>query len=777
MFPRGAAPYDKPLLMLRSVLTLLFAGIMPVVVPVLGFTPSAKAQQAPLFSDAVYTGVRTDALWQDASLPNSIPAEDRIVQPLAARYVSIDWSIMDEVVAVTKAIADDERKVITRMFMPMPGGTDLTFEIWEDPIMHPDLAEKFPEIKTYAGISQRDPSVSIRLDVTPQGLHAQILRPEGTIYMDPVALGETNLYQVYHRRDYRPHADKVRNEIAVLGSQPPAHSAQRASGDELRTYRMALACTGEYALFHGGTVSAAMGAMATTMNRVNGIYERDFSVRMELIPNNDLLIFLDGSTDPYTNFSGATMLSENQSTINSIIGSANYDVGHVFSTGGGGIASLGSVCDNGDKARGVTGLPSPVGDPFDVDYVSHELGHQFRGEHSWNYCGGPFGSGSTDFEPGSGSTIMGYAGLCGSDDYVSSSDDYFHGGNVDQMIAFITTGGGSTCGTVTSTGNDAPDIVDYSNGFTIPISTPFMLTAEATDPQNDPLTYCWEQVDGSNNIGLTASPDGVFGVPLFRTFLPTTDPVRFFPSLDLVVEGNTSRVEYLPSDSRDLDFQITVRDNRPGGGGVSFDFANLVADEDAGPFVVTEPTGSGVEWRVGYWYPVSWDVAGTDVAPFDCATVRIEMSTDGGYTYPFVLAESVPNNGGYVVKVPDAVSSAVRVRVACNENVFYNINDEDLSVINDGTVSGLEAAQTGTIGLFPNPAQNHVRVQWSGLRLLGANPQVQVIDATGRVVLQQAVAHSGDQVELNLEPLAAGLYSVVLLDEEGALGSRRLLRQ
>jgi hypothetical protein len=334
-------PLDKPFAMLRSLLTLILGLCL--------YSPSAKAQQAPLHHDAVYTGVQTEALWQHVSLPNDLAAADRIIVPLSARYVAIDWSIMDAVVQATRPMADDERKVIT----------------------------------------------SIRLDLTPQGVHAQILRPEGTVYMDPVALGQTDVYQVYHRRDFRPHADKVRNEIGVLGNPPATASAQRASGDQLRTYRLALACTGEYAQFHGGTVAAALGAMATTMNRVNGIYERDFSVRMELIPNNDLLIFLDADADPYTNLSGFTMLGENQSTVNSIIGSSNYDVGHVFSTGGGGIASLGSVCDNGNKARGVTGLPSPIGDPFDVDYVSHEFGHQFRGEHSFNHCGGPSAEATT----------------------------------------------------------------------------------------------------------------------------------------------------------------------------------------------------------------------------------------------------------------------------------------------------------------------------------------------------------------------------------------------
>ncbi len=727
---------------------------------------SAFAQRAPLFPDAVYTGVNTAGLWSAANAPAGVEDDDRVVRPASPALVGIDWAVMDQVAEYTRQPGrEDERKVITLMFMPLPDGTQQGFEIWEDPIVHPDLAARYPGIRTWAGVGVDDPTATLRLDLTPQGVHGQILRRDGTVYLDPYARGVTDVYQVYHRADFAAHPDKVRAEIAVLGN-PPADNdtGLRASGETLRTYRLALACTGEYAQFHGGTPAAALGAMVTTMNRVNGIYERDFSVRMEFIADNDLLIFLDPGSDPYTNNNGSAMLGQNQNTIDAVIGPAGYDVGHVFSTGGGGIASLGSVCDNGQKARGVTGLPMPTGDPFDVDYVSHELGHQFRGEHSWNYCGGPFGTGSTDFEPGGGSTIMGYAGLCGSDDYATQSDDYFHGGNLSQMVNFVISGTGSTCGVTTPTGNDAPVISAVPEGFTIPVSTPFYLTAEASDAQNDPITYCWEQIDGLNNLSLTNTPSGVFGVPLFRTFPPTEEPTRFFPSVDLVLDGANSRVEYLPDYTRPMRFQVSVRDNRPGGGGLSWEQTTVQVDDAAGPFAVTEPAGAGIVWEVGNWYPVSWDVAGTDVAPFDCATVRIEMSTDGGYTWDHVLAAEVPNNGGNVVYVPDAESNTVRVRVACNENIFYNVNDEDLQVVDNGTVSGLPSAEGPGLGLFPNPAARAVRVQVGPRAAGAADLTLRVVDATGVVRQSRVLRHPGGAftADLDVAALAPGLYAVLL---------------
>lgn len=685
-----------------------------------------------------------EQLWQRLE---TVPAElesGRIIRAESEAIFQLNREALQQNLPLRNTDRSVANRVTQRVVIPMPDGSTAAFLVWSDPIMHPDLATRYPEIQTYAAIGADDPRMTARLDLTPQGFHAQIFTPSGTIYVDPYTHGSDAFYISYYRADFVPHPLKreshrcqVENTLPDLPDQPLI--AARSDGSELRTYRLALACTGEYASFHGGTVLGALAAMNTSMNRINGIYERELSVRMELIANNDLLIFLNGSTDPYTNSSGFAMLDQNQSTVDGIIGGANYDIGHVFSTGGGGVANLGSVCSSSDKAKGVTGGFAPVGDPFDVDYVAHEMGHQFRGEHSWNYCGGTGGTGSTDFEPGGGSTIMGYAGICGIDNYATNSDDYLHGANLTQMTAFIVSGSGSGCASVTATGNTAPEITDFPDEFTIPISTPFRLWATATDAESDPMTYCWEQIDGLQNVSLANSPSGRIGVPLFRSFPPSEASDRYFPSLDLLATNSTSRVEFLPDYERSMKFRLTIRDNHPGAGGTTDQDVEIEVDDTGGPFFITEPAGSGVVWEALNWVPIQWEAGGTVAAPFNCSTVQIRMSTDGGYTYPVVLHESVPNNGSNFIYVPDLPGNQVRVMVACNENIFFQINTENLRIENNGTPSGWNTPGELALELFPNPAGEMVFIRlpatWKS-----SQPLLRITDIRGRSMMQEQLS-------------------------------------
>ena len=264
---------------------------------------------------------------------------------------------------------------------------------------------------------------------------------------------------------------------------------------------------------------------------------KEVSLRMVLVVNNNNLIFITGlnSPDPYTNNNGGAMLSQNQTTIDNIIGTANYDIGHVFSTGGGGVAFLNSPC-TGIKAGGVTGLSNPVGDAFDIDFVAHEMGHQWGGNHAFNgqvgNCSGGNRNGSTAYEPGSGTTIQNYAGICGSDDLQPNSDPYFHGISFDEISNFITTGNGNSCGVSTATGNTLPVINSLpNNGLTIPINTPFTLSGTASDANaGDALTYSWEQWDlgpqSAWNGGATAAANNT--LPLFKSRIPKQREIELF---------------------------------------------------------------------------------------------------------------------------------------------------------------------------------------------------------------------------------------------------------
>ena len=590
--------------------------------------------------------------------------------------------------------------------LPLPNGTTGRFALHEAPVMAPALAARFPSIKTYAGIGLDDASASVRLDLSPQGFHAQVLASGGnSFYIDPVSRTDAQHYLGFYRKDmnraaagpassceFAPSAADLKVDASRLAAWMGASPLGRSSGPQLRTYRLALACTPEYAVTKGNTVAGVMAGEVATVNRVVGVYEKELAVRMVLVPNNDQLIFLSGTgTQPspaYSNSNGSAMLAQNQSNVDRIIGSANYDIGHVVSTGGGGVAYLGVVCNTARKAGGVTGSPSPVGDAFDIDYVAHEMGHQFAGNHPFNgnagSCAGGNRNATTAWEPGSGTTIMAYAGICGSaNDLQPNSDPTFHTGNYEQMRAFID---GTTCAVNTATGNTAPTVTAPASGKTLPIGTPFKLTATATDAENDALTYSWEEMDlGSTGTPTTAQVAGD-NVALFRSFNPMLTGTRYFPRLSNLVANTTLIGERLPTVTRTMKFRCTARDEHSGpagviGGVIFSSFVNLNVTSNAGPFVVTAPN-TAVSWTGGAAQTVTWDVAGTTAAPVSCALVNLRLSLDGGLTYPVVLALNEANDGSAVVIAPSPTTAQTqaRVMVEAADNYFFDISNTNFTI-------------------------------------------------------------------------------------------------
>ncbi len=605
-------------------------------------------------------------------------AERRIV-PAKYRTLALDLGLLkaslgDAPLRFSPAAEDSQVK----LSIPMPDGSMQDFRVVEAPVMHPDLAARYPYIRSYAGWSNADRTAYLRFGYTQKGFHGMIFSANhSTVYIDAFAEGDDLHYISYYKKDY-PNPHQFECLVDTPAAMAPAATSPQSlmPGDCLhRNYALALACTGEYATFHGGTKPLVMAAFNVAMTRINGIYEREFAVTMTMVPNTDLLIFLNANSDPYTNNDGGTMLNQNQTTCNNIIGNANYDIGHVFSTGGGGVAQLNAVCNNSGKARGVTGLGSPIGDPFYVDYVAHEMGHQFGGNHTQNNSCNR--NGATAMEPGSASTIMGYAGIC-SPNVQNNSDDYFHAISLSEIHNHLL-GGGNSCATTTPSGNSAPIVTVAATSYNLPISTPFVLTAQAQDANPaDVLTYCWEQM---NNQVATMPPVSTnTGGPAFRSLNPTTSPRRYFPNLPAILAGTTPTWEVLPSVARSMAFRCTVRDNHPGAGCSHEANVTLNFTAAAGPFVVTNPNTAAVVWTGGSTATVTWNVANTTAPPVSASQVEVLLSADGGLTYPYTLLAATNNDGTETVLVPNISTTLARVMVKALGNVFFDISNQNFKI-------------------------------------------------------------------------------------------------
>ena len=578
------------------------------------------------------------------------------------------------------------------VWFPDASGNLIAFSIYEAPVLAPEISRQHPEIKSYIGYGL-EKQVRVRFSISPNEVKYMMTFASGRkVFMEKYAKG-TNEYIMYTRGS-RKFMSPLNCTTEFSKKSQIRYSAARDNNDRtLRTFRLAVSTTGEYAVFHGGTVAGTLAAINATVTRVNEVYEVDLGVSLQVISQTSDVIFTDPATDPYesSGLNGAV-----QTVLTEEIGEANYDVGHLFhqASDNGNAGCIGCVCIDNRKGSAFSATTNPTGDLFDIDYVAHELGHQFGANHTWSFDSEFTG---VNTEPGSGSTIMAYAGITGLNNVQLVSDPYFHYFSIDQITDYVFT---TTCDVEIPLANNPP-VANAGSDFTIPVGTAFVLEGSATDPDNDDLTYTWEQIDDGIVTTFDFGPNNSSGAN-FRSLPPTSNPNRFMPRLSRILSGNLTQVnpsvneawETVSNIGRTFNFALTVRDNVTGGGQTSSDLNQITVTEEAGPFVVTSQS-SNVTWESGSVQTITWDVANTNAAPVNAIEVDILFSTDGGASFSEILAQNIINDGSYSFVVPGGIDTTDgRFMVRASNNIFLAVNSGTITVEGSEFVLNLPIVET-----------------------------------------------------------------------------------
>ena len=648
--------------------------------------------------------IADESLWQDVApaVKNTQSLVAGISQnnPTKESHLNARTLILDETSMLNTL---QQPRLIS---LPLPNGKMIEVSIESDNILPAALAAKYPAIQSYRVLPNQQ-LISGRLDMTSKGFHGMLqLRNGETVFIDPTVESDTyvayNKHEQHQDKSYSCGADHEHSHSTTpMMSGVTAHNslnndslagikAKLNTSSPLITYRIAIAATGEYVKKSGGTVASALAAISTTLARVNQVYERDLGIHLTLVENNDLLIYTDEQSDPYDAQDPIGLIKQNQENTDRVIGSRNYDIGHLFTTNsGGGVAAIASVCNDSRKALGVSGITNPFNDSFNIDYVAHEIGHQLGATHTFNSTEGSCSGTRTkfsSFEPGSGSSVMAYAGSCGVDNLQSNSDAMFHIGSIEQIRSYTQQGLGATCGVRNTKPNQAP-IADAGADYTIPARTPFELIGDAQDSDDDKLVYGWQQVDaGSDSNEGEDKGDNA----LFRAYVLNDNASRIFPSLDSLLLNKAIKGETLPTQTRELNFKFVVQD---GFNSARSDAMKIDVKRTGSRFALEKPRAY---YALGKSHAVKWNVANTNKAPVSCDSVDISLSVDGGYSFPHSLLKHVPNSGVASVFLATTLPEVyqARFKVKCSDNIFFTLSNKNtrltLDDVKDATEQGFE---------------------------------------------------------------------------------------
>lgn len=681
--------------------------------------------------------------------------------------------------------------------LPLPDGSEETFNMVESPILSPEIALQNPEIKTYTGNGTKDKKRIIRLSITSEGFNAIFLNINGdTVYLEKYTSDNNNIYASYFTKNIKVTSpinkschieDIVGNNSYKTNLNSDKNYSKNlltTSGTQLRTFRIAIAATGEFTTKYGSS-TAALATIVAYLNRLNAVYRNELSVAFTLVSGTNL-IYTNPSTDPYSG-DDISMISQNHINCNTVIGTANYDIGHLLHTdipgsSGSGVASAASICDNSYKGSGISaeGDLNAYAQIFMDQLLFHEIGHQFGMSHSYNsnipVC--TTRAAATSVEPGSGASIMSYGFTCGTDDYYTNQTApissgpilQFHKVNFDQAISTIDA---TSCAVITATGN-TPPVITMPSSYTVPKSTPFSLTGSATDADGDTLSYCWE----GGNTGTVAPPTtstlaDTSQPPFFRTYLASTSPTRIYPILSKILNGTNYDIgDKLPSVSVTTSHSLTVRDNRAGCGGITNANVDVIVNGLIGPFL--ETTNLSGSYIGNTSQTITWSVNGTNIAT---PNVSILFSSDGGLTFPTTLIASTPNDGSESIILPNINTTQARIKVQSVGNIFFDISNTNFS-ITSGTLNTNEYNSTKdyTI-LYPNPNNGIFTIKFESSVIENSKISLKVYDASGKLLRNMDNLYSKNRkLKIDISDLDNGMYTLGIV-VNNQLNTKKILIQ
>lgn len=720
--------------------------------------------------------------WKVASVGNAEVKEGKENIRGAGFYSFDTQAFKQQVMNAPDRFSGEAGKLIS---IPNAKGEMETFEVWEASNFAPGLQAKFPDIRSYVGIGKDDKQAYLRFSLSPQGIQTMTLRAGKSEFIEPYTV-DNNRYIVFdsktHRQLGKQAFECTTEETSALSNELEdlVGDTNKSGAGVFKTFRLAQSCTGEYGVYFGGTVAGAMAGINATLTRVNGVFEKDFAVNLILIDNNELVVYTDPNTDPYSPPSGmSSWNSQLQNTLNSVIGAANYDIGHLFgrSGGGGNAGCIGCICNNSNKGSGITspGSGGPEGDNFDIDYVAHEMGHQMGANHTFSF--GVEGTG-VNVEPGSGSTIMGYAGIT-SYNVQAHSDDYFTYKSIAQVQNNLQN---KPCAVNTDVNNQVP-VVSAGANYDIPSGTAFKLTGTATDPDGDVLNYNWEQNDSGTNATTNANSRVSFTKtvgPNFRSNPHLSTPTRYFPRFDYVLNMDVtaneaywkSKWEAITTVPRNFNFAFTVRDNNPGGPQTATGTMKVNV-RNAGPFKVTNITeGQSIDLSSGSML-VEWDVAGTDQSPINTTNVRILFSADNGATFT-VVAESTPNDGSEMINFPanTVAGTNARIMIEAIDNVYYCVTRKfNLT----GQMGVTDINNQFAVGIYPNPNNGQFYVKAAGVA--AGNVKTTLYNTAGQKVFTKNISHQGGNYDQSYSvSLPTGVYMIVIETAKGKTTDKLIIK-